>query len=126
MATMDNLEHPEHEPPTLPEPTTPELQEAFLIACMSMPTLAIYATAQSCVYFLLGRGQNELKLMIEPFLLILGFILHVQWRRVAHIHRDQDRPRPTWMLVGDCLSFVITFWALWTLAEAFLRQAKLI
>ena len=106
--------------------TPPGLREATTIACFSMPVLCIYGVAQSCIYCLLGPAQNGLKLVIEPYLLILGFILHVQWRRVAHIYRDHDLSRPTWMLMGDCLSFVITFWALWTLVQAFLRQAKLI
>jgi hypothetical protein len=114
------------EPPPAAEPAPGDLREALLIACFSLPTLLVYAVAQSCIYFLLGPNKNGLKLMLEPYLLILGFILHVQWRRVAHIHRYHGQPRPTWMLTGDCFSFVITFWALWTLVEAFLREAKLI
>jgi hypothetical protein len=109
-----------------PEPNPSALREALLISCFSIPVLVIYASAQACIYFLLGPNKTALKLVIEPYMLILGFILHVQWRRVAHIYRDEALPRPTWMAAGDCFSFVITFWAIWTLVEAFLVQAKIL
>lgn len=102
------------------------IQEACWLARFNVPVAVIYAAAQAAVSLMLGQEHVNLKLVIEPHLLLLGVILHVQWRRVDRIHRTLAIPKPWWMSAGDCLSFVVTFWALATLGEAFLRAAGLI
>jgi hypothetical protein len=102
------------------------MQEAYWLAWFNVPVAAIYAAAQAAVSFMLAREHVNLKLVIEPHLLLLGVILHVHWRRVDRIHRELEISKPWWMSAADCLSFVVTFWALATLGEAFLRAAKLI
>jgi hypothetical protein len=102
------------------------LQQAYIVAFFSLPVLLIYASAQTALSFMLGPQHTELKLVLEPNLLLLGLILHVQWRKVSNAFLAHGTPRPLWMAGADCLSFVITFWALWVLAEAFLREAQLI
>ena len=102
------------------------LQQAYVLAFFSLPVLLIYAAAQTGLSCFLGPQHSELKLVLEPNLLLLGLILHVQWRRVSNAFLAHDLPRPLWMAAADCLSFVITFWALWVLAEAFLREAGLV
>ena len=102
------------------------LAEAHLMAGICVPTLVVYAAAQTGISLTLGRDLPGLKLMLEPFLLLLGATLHVLWRRVTLTYYQHDLPRPAWMAACDCASFVTTFWALYTLAEAFVVQAKVL
>jgi hypothetical protein len=101
-------------------------QETYFLAWFSLPVLIVYAIAQAAVGLVIAREQPELRLVIEPYLLLLGLILHVQWRRVSRHFFRSGVPRPLWIAAADCLSFVITFWALGILIQAFLQEAKLI
>jgi hypothetical protein len=111
-----------HEP-SIEQPRV-TMREAYTLAFVGLPILVLYALAQAGLSFLLGPHQPALKLVIEPYLLLLGLILHVQWRRVSAAFRDHQTPRPYWIAGADCASFVITFWAFGTLVDAFLREAK--
>jgi hypothetical protein len=102
------------------------LREAYALAIFSGPVLLVYVTAQASLSFFLAPHHPALKLVLEPYLLLLGLILHVQWRHVSRTFQANDLPRPWWVLAADCLSFVTTFWALCVLVEAFLHQAKVI
>jgi hypothetical protein len=104
------------------------LREAFVISATSLPVLVIYSAAQAALGLGLAahQHQHQLKLMVEPYLLLLGLILHVQWRRVARNYRGAGLPRPGWVAACDCVSFVTTFWAFWAFAEACLRAAKVL
>jgi hypothetical protein len=104
---------------------TSTLPEVHLMACIAVPALLVYAAAQTGLCVALGgREHASLRLVVEPYLLLLGLILHVLWRRTDQTYRAYDQPRPRWMAAADCVSFVITFWALFTLLEAFLQQAR--
>ena len=116
----------EHAEQALTPEADASLQQAYVLAFFSLPVLLVYAAAQSFLSFLLGPEHSDLKLVLEPNLLLLGLILHVQWRKVSNAFLAHDLRRPLWMAVADCLSFVITFWALWVLAEAFLREAGVV
>jgi hypothetical protein len=116
----------EDEAASLPHEQAVSLTEAYAIACFSLPVLLIYAAAQTGISFLLGPEHADLKLVLEPNLLLLGLILHVQWRRVGTIFLAHDLRRPVWISAADLASFVITFWACWVLVEAFLREAQLL
>lgn len=105
-------------------PPRSSLQEAHLMAYLNAGALLVYVGAQTSLSLLFGRDNAPLKLVLEPYLLLLGLILHVQWRSISRIFRDHAQPRPTWIAAGDCLSFVITFWALVTLTQAFIQQLK--
>jgi hypothetical protein len=102
------------------------LQEAYTLAIFSWPVLIVYAVAQASLSFFLAPHHPALKLVLEPYLLLLGLILHVQWRKVDRTLREHDLARPWWVATADCLSFVITLWALSVLVEAFLHEAKVI
>lgn len=102
------------------------VRDAYIVAAVSLPILFIYAVAQTGVSVSVGPERPDLKLVIEPYLLLLGVILHVQWRRVTRTLAEQEVPRPLWIAGCDMTSFVITFWALASLAEAALQQAKVI
>ncbi len=104
----------------------PSLQQAYGLALVGLPLLLVYAAAQTSLSFVLGPDQHALKLVIEPHLLLLGLILHVQWRKVDRIYREVGLARPRWIAAADCASFVTTFWALAILGEAFMREAKII
>jgi hypothetical protein len=104
----------------------PPLRDAYYLAAFSVPVLLVYAAAQAGISLFLGPDHADLKLVIEPNLLLLGLILHVQWRRVSTIFLAHDLPRPMWMTLGDLASFVITFWAGWVLVEALLRSAQIL
>jgi hypothetical protein len=110
------------EPVQLP----PILQRAYGVAVFSTLVLAIYVAAQVVLCVFVARHQPSLKLLVEPYLLLLGLILHVQWKRVARDFRAEEYPRPWWIAAADCASFVTTFWAFFVLMEAFLREAKII
>lgn len=110
------------EPVALP----PALHHAYGVAIFSILILAVYVAAQLVLCVFVARHQPNLKLMVEPYLLLLGLILHVQWKKVAREFRMEDYPRPWWIAAADCLSFVTTFWAFFVLMEAFLREAKII
>jgi hypothetical protein len=101
------------------------LQQTYYLAAFSVPILVFYAAAQTAVALLVAPANASLKLVLEPYLLILGLILHVQWRRVGGVFHSEGLPRPLWIVAADALSFVITFWALGVLATAFLQEAKL-
>ncbi len=102
------------------------LQQAYGLALVGLPLLLIYGAAQASLSFALAPHEHALKLVIEPHLLLIGLILHVQWRKVGSIFRDLGLTRPRWIAAADCASFVTTFWALTILGEAFLREAKVI
>jgi hypothetical protein len=108
-----------------PEPLAP-LGQAYVLAFAGLPILLIYAVAQASLSLIVGPNNPNLKLVLEPNLLLLGLILHVQWRKVSHTFRAHGLARPAWVAGADCLSFIITFWALCALGEAFLQQAKLL
>jgi hypothetical protein len=116
----------EQQEQTLSSEAATAVQQAYVLAFFSVPVLFIYAAAQAGLSFFLGAEHTQLKLVLEPNLLLLGLILHVQWRKVSNAFLAHDLQRPLWMAAGDCLSFVITFWALWALAEAFLQEAGLL
>ena len=103
-----------------------KLQHAYGVAVFSTLVLTIYVAAQVVLCVFVARQQPSLKLMVEPYLLLLGLILHVQWKRVAREFRAEEYPRPFWIAGADCASFVTTFWAFFVLIEAFLREAKII
>jgi hypothetical protein len=105
---------------------TASVLEAYLLAFFSVPVLLVYAAAQAGISLFLGPEQTALKLVLEPNLLLMGLILHVQWRRVGSIFMSHGLRRPLWMAAGDLASFVITFWACWVLVEAFIREARFI
>jgi hypothetical protein len=88
------------------------LRQAYLLAGFSLLVLMIYAAAQAGVALVIAPRQEGLKLVLEPYLLLLGLILHVQWRRVGAAFLGEGLRRPLWIIAADCLSFVITFWAL--------------
>ncbi len=88
--------------------------------------LFVYVGLQSGLSLLFGGGNPQIKIMVEPFLLALGLLLHVHWRKVTQAFREYEQERPRWVAVCDALSFMISFWALTSLAEAFLQKAKLI
>jgi hypothetical protein len=106
--------HEEGQPAAVPLPT-----EALVLTCAGWPLLVFYAAAQAGLSFVVVPHRPELKLVVEPYLLLLGLILHVHWRRVTHLCQRVDMPRPVCVAVADCLSFVITFWAMAALADAF-------
>lgn len=95
------------------------LPEAYAMAYFSTVVLVIYAAAQTSLAVVFGRTNPLLKIFMEPYLLILGLVLHVHWRKIDHTFRNHELRRPRWMAVADCLSFVITFWALWIICESF-------
>jgi hypothetical protein len=101
------------------------LQQTYYLAAFSIPVLILYAAAQVSVALLVGPDNGSLKLVVEPYLLILGLILHVQWRRVGGVFRAEGLTRPVWVIAADCLSFIVTFWALSVLTLAFLQEARL-
>jgi hypothetical protein len=109
--------------PTI-EPARVTMREAYTLAFVGLPILLLYALAQAGLSFLLGPHQPALKLVIEPYLLLLGLILQVLGGGVSAVFRDHQTPRPYWIAGADCASFVITFWAFGTLVDAFLREAK--
>ncbi|MCS7017317.1 MAG: hypothetical protein NZM42_14530 [Gemmatales bacterium] len=93
------------EPPPLP-------LEARVLGIVGWGVLIFYMTAQVLLSIALLHGRwLELKLTLETYLLLLGLILHVQWRRIERLVWEAGRARPWWLTVGDCLSFVTTFWA---------------
>lgn len=100
------------------------LTEAYAMAYFSAIVLIFYAGAQTSLALMFGRANPPLKMFIEPYLLILGLILHVHWRKIDQSFRHHDLIRPRWMMVADCLSFIITFWAVWVILEACLSNAK--
>ena len=102
------------------------LRQTYQLAWTSIPVLLVYAAAQVGVSIFVGPKQGQLKLVLEPYLLLLGLILHIQWRRVSRDFFDLGLRRPYWIAAADCLSFVITFWALSVLVHAFLVEAGLI
>src|SRR5262245_8142209 len=119
-----SLAAPEHLMTTDRTSTLPEVQ---LMACIALPALLVYAAAQTGVCTALGGKQHAMmRLVVEPYLLMLGLILHLLWRRTDQTYRAHSLPRPGWMTAADCVSFVTTFWALFTLVEAFLQQAKIL
>lgn len=97
------------------------IQQAYFLALASLPVLAVYAVVQTTVGLVIGPEYPNLKLVIEPYLLLLGLILHVQWRRVDLLFRCNEVARPGWIITADCASFMTTFWAVWTLAQAFFQ-----
>ncbi len=105
---------------------TLSLREGYILAAVGVPILLIYGVAQSMLALFIAPKQPELKLVVEPYLLLIGLILHVQWRRVARTFREHGLTRPAWVAAADCLSFVITFWAIGVLVEAFLKEAGII
>jgi hypothetical protein len=120
---MSNYESP------IPDEATPlpqTLHHAFGVAVFSILVLVVYVPAQVALCFFLAPNQHHMKLMIEPYLLLLGVILHIQWRRVGRTFLAEDYPRPIWIVAADCVSFVTTFTAFYILIEAFLREAKII
>jgi hypothetical protein len=108
------------------EERTASLHETYCLALFSLPVLLVYAAIQAGVGLVIAPANAELKLVIEPYLLLLGLILHVQWRRVGGAFLASGLRRPWWVIAADCLSFVITFWALGVLVQAFLQEAKLL
>lgn len=119
---MDSIIDNERDAP-VPEQVAP-LYEAYTLAVVGWPLLAVYALAQAGLSFVIAPQHPDLKLVFEPYLLMLGLILHVHWRRVDRIFRVHDLPRPVWIVMADCLSFVITFWALATLLEALVHELR--
>ena len=105
---------------------TASLRQAYTLAAVGVPMLVVYGMAQTFLGLVLIRSQPELKLVTEPYLLLLGLVLHVQWRKVSLTFQANSLRRPWWIALADCLSFVITFWALSVLAEAFFHEAKLL
>jgi hypothetical protein len=92
-------------PPALP-------LEAVVLGSVGWGVLIFYMTAQVLLSFTLTEARwLELKLSLETYLLLLGLILHVQWRRVERLVWEAGLPCPWWLTSGDCLSFVTTFWA---------------
>lgn len=109
-------------PATSAAPRRVSLQEAHLMACLNAGALLVYLAAQATLSLLFGRENAPLKLVLEPYLLMLGLVLHIQWRTISRTFREHEQPRPTWIAAGDCLSFVVTFWAVFTLTHAFIQQ----
>jgi len=102
------------------------LRQTNVVAAFSAPIVLLYATAQTCVAVFVAPANAALRLVLEPYLLLMGLILHVQWRHVSGVYRSLGLPRPTWILVADAVSFVITFWAVAILLGAFFHQARLL
>lgn len=95
------------------------VREAYVLALTGWPMLALYALAQASLSFVVSVERPELKLVLEPYVLFFGLILHAQWRRVRSVFELLGLRRPRWIAVADCASFIITFWALSVLAQAF-------
>lgn len=118
-----------HSETTFPkrQPPAPlSVGHALGMAYFSVVVLVVYIGAQSGLTLLFGRDNPPLKLVVEPYLLALGLVLHVHWRKITVAFREHGLVRPRWIATADCLSFMTTFWALWSLVEAFLQKAKLI
>ncbi len=94
------------------------------MACLNVGALVVYIGAQTSIALLFGRDQASLKLVLEPFLLLLGLVLHIQWRTIGGTFLEHGLRRPLWVAVGDCASFMVTFWALVVLADAFFHQVR--
>jgi hypothetical protein len=105
--------------------STQTLREAYVMAYFSAIVLVIYAIVQAGLVFVLAPDNPKLKLMVEPYLLLLGLVLHVQWRRVHRTLNEHGLTRPIWIATGDCMSFVITCTCTWMLFQAFLDEAAL-
>lgn len=107
-------EEPLGEPPSLP-------LEAVVLGIVGWGVLIFYMTAQVLLSVALLNGRwLELKLSLETYLLLLGLILHIQWRRVERLVWEQGMARPWWLVLADCLSFVTTFWACGTILHMLL------
>jgi len=104
---------------------TSTFKQTYYLAAFSAPVVVLYALAQSAVALFVAPANAQLKLVLEPYLLILGLILHVQWRRVGMVYQAEGLPRPAWIIAADALSFVITFWAFGVLVLAFCQEARL-
>lgn len=93
--------------------SSPQLPlEAVVLGLVGWGVLIFYMVAQSLLAFALAQARwLELKLSLETYLLLLGLILHIQWRRVDRLVWEAGLPRPWWLSLADCLSFVTTFWA---------------
>jgi hypothetical protein len=98
---------------------TISLREAYILAAVGWPMLIVYGVAQATLALAVAPQHPQLRLVIEPYLLLFGLVLHVQWRGVDRAFRQQELSRPWWMAAADCLSFVITFWAVAVLMSAF-------
>jgi hypothetical protein len=96
-------------------------QTPTFLAWFGLPVLFVYACAQGAISLFVGAQHQHLKLVIEPNLLLLGLILHVHWRHVGTLYAELGQDRPWWIGLADCVSFVITFWALWVLLEVFMH-----
>jgi len=105
---------------------TISLRETYILATVGLPVLIIYTVAQAGVGLLFAARHPHLRLVLEPHLLLLGLILHVQWRRVALGFQLNGLPRPRWVAAADAVSFVTTFWALGGLVQGFLHEAGLV
>jgi hypothetical protein len=99
------------------------LTEAYAMAYFSAMVLVIYLGLQSGLSLAFGRDNPPLKLLLEPFLLCLGLILHVHWVKVTKTFQEHALRRPRWISAADALSFMISFWAVWCIVEAFLQRA---
>lgn len=97
------------DPPALP-------LEARVLGLVGWGVLIFYIAAQMLLSMaLLHERWLELKLSLETYLLLIGLILHVQWRRVERLVWENGGARPWWLMLADCLSFVTTFWACGTI-----------
>lgn len=101
------------------------LRQTYLLAAFSVPVVVVYAAAQTCIAVLVAPANAALRLVLEPYLLLLGLILHVQWRRVGGVFSSLGLNRPLWIVAADATSFVVTFWAVSVLVLAFLHEARL-
>ena len=111
---MSSQGTPWQEEPLTSRPQLP--LEAAILGLVGWGVLIFYMTAQVLLSFTLEHGRwLELKLSLESYLLLLGLILHVQWRRVERLVWESGLGRPWWLMLADCLSFVTTFWACGTL-----------
>jgi len=98
--------------------------EAVVLAAAGWPILLIYAAAQTALCIFVFPDQPGLKLVVEPYLLLLGLILHVHWRRVTWLCEQVRALRRWWITLADCVSFVITFWAVAALAAGFVESLR--
>ncbi|MER3414740.1 MAG: hypothetical protein C4297_00805 [Gemmataceae bacterium] len=96
------------------------------LAAAAWPVLLVYVSAQAGLGLLVAPRLPHLKLVFEPFLLLLGLILHVHWRRICVSLSEAGLKRPWYVALGDCLSFVTTFWALALLVEAILHELRIV